>query len=437
MKIDIRKIKMGLKRWVTLSIIGFFLLSLGLSSVYNFLDINSDNPYIYIIISIIGITFLIISFKNGLSIIVGVVNKHKYEVDLSKNSVSYMINKEKILDRGPKIVVLGGGTGLSVLLRGLKNYTSNITAVVTVADDGGGSGILREDLGMLPPGDIRSCILALADTEPTMEKLIQYRFTEGNLKGQNFGNLFIAAMNGIYGNFEMAIKEMSNVLAVSGKVLPMTLEDTILYAKLENGKVIKGESNIAITNEKIKCKIEKVFLKPENLKPLDETIKKIRGADIVLLGPGSLYTSVIPNLLVKNIIEELEKTKATKIYITNVMTQPGETDGFSVKDHVKAIIDHSNEKIIDYVITNNESLPKNILEKYSLDGAVPVILNKEDEEYLREKGINTIEDNLIDIKKDYIRHDAKKLTEIITKLYKNSKTSKLAFLKFKKDISKN
>ncbi|MBS4534797.1 YvcK family protein [Clostridium sp. D2Q-14] len=437
MKINKNKIKMGLKRWIVLSIIGIFLLSLGLSSIYNRIGLNMDKSYTYIIISSIGIVFLIISVKNGLSTILGVVNKHKYEVDLSKNSVAYMINKEKILDKGPKIVVLGGGTGLSVLLRGLKNYTANITAVVTVADDGGGSGILREDLGMLPPGDIRNCILALADTEPTMEKLIQYRFTEGNLKGQNFGNLFIAAMNGIYGNFEMAVKEMSNVLAVSGEVLPMTLQDTTLYAKLENGKVIKGESNITVTNEKIKSRIEKVFLKPQKLKPLNETINKIREADIILLGPGSLYTSVIPNLLVENITKELEKSKATKIYINNVMTQPGETDGYSVKDHVEAIIKHSSEKIIDYVITNNESLPKNILKRYSLDGASPVLLNSDDKEYLKEKDINIIEDKLIDIKKDYIRHDAEKLTEIISNLYQGSRMSKLNFLNFKKDISKS
>ncbi|MBS4537405.1 YvcK family protein [Clostridium sp. D2Q-11] len=437
MKINKMKIKIGIKRWIVLGGIGIILFSLGLSPIYKYINFTIDEPYIYIIMIIVGTIFLFISLKYGLGTLLGVINKYKYEVDLSKNSVSNMINKKKVLDKGPKVVVLGGGTGLSVLLRGLKNYTSNITAVVTVADDGGGSGILREDLGMLPPGDIRSCILALADTEPTMEKLLQYRFTEGNLKGQSFGNLFIAAMNGIYDNFEFAIKEMANVLAVSGEVLPMTLEDVTLYAKLENGKVIKGESNVSVVNEEIKSKIEKVFLKPQNLNPLVETIDRIREADIVLLGPGSLYTSVIPNLLIKNIVKELENTKATKIYISNVMTQPGETDGYSVSDHVRAIIKHSSEKIIDYVITNNEKLPANVLQKYSEDGATPVLLNEEDNDYLIIKGITVIEDNLIDIKKDYIRHDAIRLSQIITSLSQNHKLPILEFLNSRKDISKS
>lgn len=437
MKLDKTKIKIGVKRWIIIGIIGIILLLLGTSPIYKYVHSLIGLQYIYIIMVLIGIVFLVISLKNSLITLLGVVNKSKYEVDLSRNSVSNMINKKKILDKGPKVVVLGGGTGLSVLLRGLKNYTSNITAVVTVADDGGGSGILREDLGMLPPGDIRSCILALADTEPTMEKLLQYRFTEGNLKGQSFGNLFIAAMNGIYDNFELAIKEMSNVLAVSGKVLPMTLENVTLYAKLENGKVIKGESNITLVNKEMQSKIEKVFLKPQNLEPLEETVERIRNADIVLLGPGSLYTSVIPNLLINNIIKELEKTKAIKIYISNVMTQPGETDDYSVKDHVNAIIDHSSEKIIDYVIANNENFPENVLKKYSEDGSVPVLLNKNEKDYLKKKGITVIEDNLIDIKKDYIRHDAIKLSQIITSLSPNYKSPILDILNVKKGISKD
>jgi uncharacterized cofD-like protein len=325
----------------------------------------------------------------------------------------------KSLVKGPKIVVIGGGTGLSVLLRGLKEYTSNITAIVTVADDGGGSGVLREDLGMLPPGDIRSCILALANTEPTMEKLLQYRFSEGILKGQNFGNLLIAAMNEIYGSFEMAIKETSNVLAVTGKVLPMTLEDVTLYAELENGHIIKGESEIPLKNKELSSRISRVYMEPKASYPLEEAVESIIDADLIVLGPGSLYTSVIPNLLVNNIVDTIYKAKAEKVYITNVMTQPGETDKYTVLDHVEGILKHSKEDFLDYVIVNIEKIPKEILEKYTVDGSEPVLLGDKDEEILNSKGIKLIKRNLVDIKKDYIRHDSLALSQILTELSKN------------------
>lgn len=334
-----------------------------------------------------------------------------------------ILSKEKILTRGPKVVVLGGGTGLSVFLRGLKEYTSNITAIVTVADDGGGSGVLREDLGMLPPGDIRSCLLALANTEPAMERLLQHRFKEGRLKGQNFGNLFMAAMNDIYGNFETAIKEMSNVLAVTGKVLPMTLENVKLYAKLEDHHVIEGESNIPIKNGELGSRIERVFIKPKNAKPLDEAIEAIKEADCIILGPGSLYTSVIPNLLVADIVKHIYNSKALKVYITNVMTQPGETDNYGVLDHIEAIVKHSREGLIDYVITNIEEIPEETLKIYIKDGANAVIITDEEEKVLNKMGIEVIKNNLIDIKKNYIRHDAIKLSQIIVELVLKNKNS--------------
>lgn len=331
--------------------------------------------------------------------------------------------EEKNLSKAPNVVVIGGGTGLSVLLRGLKEYTPNITAIVTVADDGGGSGVLREDLGMLPPGDIRSCLLALANTEPAMEKLLQYRFKEGRLKGQSFGNLFIAAMNEIHGNFETAIKEMSSVLAVTGKVLPMTLENVKLYAKLEDEHIIEGESNIPVKNGEYKSKIDHVYIRPEKVKPVDEAIKAIREADCIVLGPGSLYTSVIPNLLVEDIVNEICKSNATKVYISNVMTQPGETDKYGVLDHVNAIIKHSKECIINYVIANVERIPEETLDKYIKDGARPVIITDEEENSLLDMNIKVVKNNLIDIKKNYIRHDAISLSEIILNLINEKKKS--------------
>ena len=325
--------------------------------------------------------------------------------------VNNKINLE--LYKGPKLVVIGGGTGLSVLLRGLKKYTYNITAIVTVADDGGGSGILREDLGMLPPGDIRSCLLALANTEPSMEKLLQYRFSDGMLKGQNMGNLLLAAMNEIHGSFEKAVRETSNVLAVTGKVLPMTLENVVLCAELENGKIIKGESSIPRNVIEEGSKIKKIYMEPRWSTPLDESIKSIEEADIIVLGPGSLYTSVIPNLLVNNMVEHIYDSKAKVLYISNIMTQPGETDDYSVLDHVKGIINHTREDFLDYVIYNTEEVDSRFLNKYILDGSSPVLASEEDLLTMKSLAIETVGDNLINIKKDYIRHDNLKLSEII------------------------
>lgn len=311
-----------------------------------------------------------------------------------------------------KVVVIGGGTGLSTMLRGLKQYTSHITAIVTVGDDGGGSGKLREDLGMLPPGDIRNCILALADTEPLMEDLLQYRFTEGSLKGQCFGNLFLAAMAGISENFEDAVQKMSSVLAVKGKVLPVTLDDMKLVAELENGEIIEGESKIPSEVIVRNTRIKKIAIKPIDAKPLEEAIKAINNADVIIMGPGSLYTSIIPNLLVKGIPEAICKSPAKKVYISNVMTQPGETDGFKVSNHLKVLMDYGVAENIDYVIANNGIIPPDIKEKYAKENAELVVL---DYENISNLNVNLIEADLIKITKRYVKHNAEKLAELIMK----------------------
>ncbi|HHY90689.1 MAG TPA: YvcK family protein [Clostridiales bacterium] len=339
------------------------------------------------------------------------------------NRMEQKLREKKILENAPKVVAVGGGTGLSVLLRGLKKYTSNITAIVTVADDGGGSGVLREDLGMLPPGDIRNCILALADTEPIMEQLLQYRFQEGTLKGQSFGNLLIAAMNGISDSFEEAIRKISDVLAVTGEVLPVTLEDVILYAKLKNGVIVKGESQIPQKVKELRSGIEEVFLHPEDAKPLEEAVEAIHRADVVILGPGSLYTSVMPNLLVADISKAIKESKALKVYAANVMTQPGETDGYGVWQHVQAIIHHMKGNAIDYVFVNNEEIPQEILRKYAVDGSKPIYLTPKDRRILMKKGIQIVEAPLIDIKKHYIRHNAYRLSEMIINLVSERKNA--------------
>lgn len=313
-----------------------------------------------------------------------------------------------------KIVTIGGGTGNSIMLRGIKEITNNITTIVTVADDGGGSGVLRRDLGMLPPGDIRACLISLANTEPAMEKILQYRFKEGCLKGQSFGNLFLAAMADLYGGFDLGLKEASNVLALTGKVLPMTLENVTLYARLEDGSIIEGESNITFLTRKSGGKIEEVFIKPELPKPMNETVDEIMKADLILIGPGSLYTSIMPNILVDNVAKALRDTKAPIYYATNVMTQAGETDNYSVTDHVNAITKHAGGNIIDKILVNEEEIPELVRLKYYYEQkSQPVYLKPGEKESLEKLGYEVITGPFVDVKYNYIRTDAEKTAEAI------------------------
>lgn len=330
--------------------------------------------------------------------------------------------RAKNLAKGYKVVVIGGGTGLATMLRGLKNQTSNVTAVVTVADDGGGSGILRKDMGILPPGDIRNCILALAEAEPIMQQLLNYRFTEGMLKGQSFGNLFLAAMNGISGDFLQAVKRVSDVLAVKGRVLPVSDSKIVLYALMDDDNIVVGESNIGNRDSGDRSRINKVFLDPPHVEAVDEVIDAILDADGIVLGPGSVYTSIIPNLLVNGVVDAIEKSNAVKIYICNVMTQPGETDAFSVYDHIWAIEKHSRTNIMDYCIANTQHIPGHIRLKYYKEGSELVRVD-----YQRLKLLDTkmIYKDLISIKNDLVRHNEEKLAEtIIALIYEKSRTKK-------------
>lgn len=335
-----------------------------------------------------------------------------------KGQVIESLYRKRMLDKGAKIVVVGGGTGLSTILRGLKNITNNLTAIVTVGDDGGSSGKLRKEMGVLPPGDIRNCIAALADEEDLVTQLFQYRFGEGGLDGHSFGNLFLTALCSITGDMFRAIKESSKVLAIRGKVLPSTLDDMTLIAEMEDGRIIEGESDIPKANGKIK----RLFSKPENPKALEDAIKAIEQADLIILGPGSLYTSVIPNLLMREISESICASKASKVYICNIMTQPGETDDYSVSDHVEAIIRHAGDKkIMDAVIVNRK-LPANLAKKYQTVNSFPVVL---DEEKVNQLGVRVIEATLIDENESgLVRHSHKKLTKVIFNIHNKSLESK-------------
>ncbi|EAZ93164.1 gluconeogenesis factor YvcK family protein [Crocosphaera chwakensis] len=280
------------------------------------------------------------------------------------------------LHRGPKIVAIGGGTGLSTLLRGLKQYSANITAIVTVADDGGSSGRLREEIGVLPPGDIRNCMAALADEEKLLTELFQYRFQAGEgLNGHSFGNLFLTAMTAITGrDFEKAIAASSKVLAIRGKVLPATVSDVRLWARLDDGRLVEGESNITEAGGKI----TEIGCFPKNPPALPAAIQAIGEADYIIMGPGSLYTSVIPNLLVPEIRNALAKVKVPRIYVCNIMTQPGETDGYTVADHIKAIDRVCSRRIFDAILVQRISPSATALKHYAKEQSHPVFLDRED-----------------------------------------------------------
>ncbi|MBQ8830659.1 MAG: YvcK family protein [Oscillospiraceae bacterium] len=317
----------------------------------------------------------------------------------------------------PKITCIGGGTGLSTMLRGLKRFSPNITAIVTVTDDGGGSGVLRTELAMPPPGDIRSCLLALSNTEPTMAKLLNYRFTGGHLKGQSFGNLFLAAMHGISGSFDEAVAKMADVLAITGRVLPVTNENVWLTARFADGSRIFGESNINYAKLKKGCRITSVALSPKHPKALPESIRAIEEADIIVLGPGSLYTSVIPNLLVDGITDAICTCRGTKIYVCNLMTQPGETEGYTVSDHVSALLMHSGCKLVDYCIVNSNAAPEAMVQKYKQEGSTEV---KCDYEVMAKLGIKVVRAP-ISFSQEHFRHNPLALAAVIMDIYKNNK----------------
>ncbi len=410
---------MKMKRWLLLFAIGVILFSLGGALAINYeylgrveeeifmLVYRAVGSYNYMITAVVGVFIVIIgsclmlwATRSIIRSIIAVLIP-----DRSENLVD-MIYQERKLGRGPAVTVIGGGHGLSVLLRGIKTSTNNVSAVVTVADDGGSSGRLREELGIIPPGDLRNCLVALADTEPLMEKLFQYRF-EGDsaLAGHSFGNLFIAAMNEVTGDMETALKESSKVLAVKGRVIPASKEHVRLDAIMNDGTVVEGESQIPEAHKKIR----RVQLFPKKVQAVPAALEAIESADAIILGPGSLYTSIMPNLLVDGVANALKKSKAIKIYICNVLTQPGETDNYTAAQHVKAILDHTGQGAIDYVIVNSTLIPENM---WQGTGAKPVEI---DEDKVNALGCGLIKADLMSTT-EIGRHDPDKLCAAVMKI---------------------
>ena len=314
-----------------------------------------------------------------------------------------MSNKHK----PPKVVIIGGGTGLPVLLRGLKKYPIDITAIVTVADDGGSSGRLRKEMDIPAPGDIRNVLAAMSDVEPFIEKMFQHRFTETNeLSGHSLGNLILAAMTSLTGDFVHAIQEMSKFLNVRGKVLPAANQSVILHAEMEDGTIVSGESKIPFSGKKIK----RVFLTPKEIKPLSETLMEIKQADLIVIGPGSLYTSILPNLLVPKIGDAITRAKAKKVYICNLMTQAGETLDYTASDHVKALYKHIGTSCIDSILVNNEEIPLEIQNRYQAEYAKPVVY---DVASLKDMNLEIIQGQIFSYEGNALRHDTKKVAALL------------------------
>lgn len=318
-------------------------------------------------------------------------------------------------ERGLKIVAVGGGTGLSTMLRGLKKYTKNLTAIVTVSDDGGSSGMLRRDIGMPPPGDIRHCMEALANTEPIMEQLLTYRFTDGSLAGQSFGNLLLAALNGVSGSFEEAVSQMSQVLAITGQVIPVTSANVQLEAVFENGVRVVGESKIYQVKKEQDCRIAHVALIPTRPAPLPKALQAIEEADLILLGPGSLYTSIIPNLLVDGVAQAISRSGAPKIYVCNIMTQDGETEGYTAADHLEALVAHGGPGLVDLCLANSAPVHPGLVKKYREEDAVPLAV---DRERIAAMGLALVERPMASQSGNFARHDPDLLAEALMEIYR-------------------
>ena len=409
------------KRWFLLIFFGSIMIVLG------FMVLADIRP-IYRTLELIrqAALFLPSNFLAAVFILIGAVIFFKgwqkttlsiMDMNSAKGNSNILekLYRRRKLNRGAKVVAIGGGTGLSMLLRGVKRYTSNITAIVTVGDDGGSSGRLREEMGILPPGDIRNCIAALGDDEDLITELFQYRFKTGEgLEGHSFGNLFLTALCSITGNMVKAIKESASVLNIRGVVLPATLDDMKLGAEFEDGRIIHGESNIPEAHGQIK----RLFTEPKNCQALPEAIDAIGDADLIILGPGSLYTSVIPNLLVNGIVDAVLKAKAKKIYVCNVMTQPGETTDYTVASHINALFKHAGgKKIVDAVLVNN-SLPDNISEGYAQSGSIPVRLDMEN---INPIGVEIVSQKLIqENKQGLVRHSSNRVARAIHYWYRKS-----------------
>jgi uncharacterized cofD-like protein len=410
---------LSVKRWLLLSAAGVLLTSLGLAIWVGLTPIYHAIQFVKGVVA--ELADILPNYISGpLAIAIGLffiywgqtrswgTITEAIRPDADEKLIDVLLAHRR-LNKGPKIVTIGGGTGLSTLLRGLKEYSAHITAIVTVADDGGSSGRLRREIGVLPPGDIRNCLAALADEEKLLTELFQYRFQAGDgLVGHSFGNLFLTAMSEIAGDLEQAIAASSHVLAIRGRVLPATLDDVSLWAKLADGREIAGESNIT----KAGGQIAEIGCFPEKPSALPAAIEAIQEADYIIIGPGSLYTSVIPNLLVPEIAQAIAKTKVPRIYVCNIMTQPGETQGYSVADHIRAIDRACGQNLFNAVLAHKRHPSPKSLRRYAKENSHPVFLDREAVTHLGRRIVlaNVMDE---DPQTGYVRHNSQRLARVL------------------------
>ena len=401
----------GIKRWVLLAVGGVLLLLyslLLLAGVLGSDDLLSGLGQGWLVDkTVAGVLFAIDGAVAGAVMLV-VGARRVWRFLRTNPEPASEIRAAGRLARGPRVVAVGGGHGLAALLRGLKAYTSNLTAVVTMADDGGSSGLLRRDMGMPPPGDLRDCLVALADDESLMSQLFQYRFPDGGLQGHSFGNLFMAALTEVTGDFELAVAESTQVLKVRGRVLPSTADDVVLHAQMVDGGRVSGQSTITAA-EHLPLR---VWLTPEKPRPVPQAVTALARAELIVLGPGSLYTSIIPNLLIPEVRQALADSRAQVVYVCNVMTQPGETDGYTAADHLDALYRHGVEGLVDLVIVDDSHLAPDLLAGYERLGARPVPV---DDDRLRRMGVKVVRAPVA-AQSDVVRHDPERLAQALVRV---------------------
>lgn len=420
---------MGVKRWALAIGISALLLIVGLIGLmgkenlrFIYALFSGSGPTLYLLIgglTLIGLAGVVLGVNQLVrSIIRGVSPEFE-------GRASEVIYSKRLLSRGPEIVTVGGGTGLSTLLRGLKELTANISAIVTVMDDGGSSGRLRREMNILPPGDIRNCLIALAEDESKVAQLFQHRFRGGGgsaLNGHSLGNLVLAGLQEMTGSFDRAVEELSSLLNVRGQVLPATLEDVQLLAEMVDGTVVQGEDEIG----QAKAGIARIKLSRSQVRPYPKVLTAIRSADLIVMGPGSLFTSIIPNLLVEEVAREIEHSRGVKFYVANLMTQPGETEGFTLKGHLKALHHYIDLSTFDYLIVNREPIPATLEERYHLENASPVW---NDLGKANEYGLEVIEEDLLDVVEiegsPTIKHHPAKLARTIARCAKEAFVERL------------
>ena len=402
-----------MKRWMFLTLIGILLACYGLAKILVMKEISFEEVGKVVVIFVFGFISIVLGLiflnKRTLEILIESTDE-RMENKKNVNVKSLIFNKT-VYDQGPNIVVIGGGTGLNTVLSGLKNYTSNLTAIVTISDYGEGVSNSRRELEMLPLGDVKDSMISLASKEAEMSKLLNYEFKKGKLRGLSFSDIYFSAMKEVNGNFEDSIIKSNQILKMVGKVIPVTLDEMKIVAELANGYMVEEKSRIPeVVSEKI-TKINRIFLNPSNCRPAPGVVEAIKKADCIIIGPGSLYTNVIPNLLVNGVAKAIKESGAIKVYISNIMTEPGQTDDYSVSDHLNAIIEHCGNGVVDYCIYDTGEIVPEFIKKYNTEGQDLV-----EQDIDKVRGIKFLQRNLSMVVNGHIRHDPSLVASSIIEL---------------------